>query len=183
MKSTTGYSWLELILGVLLLMLGIYTIFRPDVSFGAVVIVYGIVALITGIVDIALYISLNRRTGLGPVMTLIAGIFSILAGILILFNLNAGAWALTILFPIWFIAHCIAQLCNLGATKLFGGTAAYVVTIITCILGIILGIMILFDPWASAVSLVYFVGFYLLLLGIDAIVMAISRLTHSKRST
>lgn len=85
--------------------------------------VYGILAIDTGIADIVRYVKLERRTWLGPVLSLVAGILSIIVGILILANPAAGAWALSILFPIWFISHCIARLCNLGFTQMAGGTA------------------------------------------------------------
>lgn len=163
-------------LGILLIILGIYTFLNPNTALGAVVIIYGLVAIVTGITDIALYVSVERRTGFGSALSLVAGILSIIAGILIFINLAAGAWALTILFPIWFIAHCIARLCNLGVTRMVAGTAAYVVSIITAILGLLLGILLLFNPLASALSMVYIVGLYLVLLGIESIVIAFSKM-------
>lgn len=171
-RSTLG--WLELILGILFIVLGIYTLVKADVALGGIVIVYGLLAILTGIVDIVLYVKLDRRLGIGPVLTLVAGILSILCGVLILFNVGAGAWALSILFPIWFIMHCIVGLCYSGVTKRVSGTGMFVLMLILNILGIILGMLMLFNPWASALTLVYFVGFYLVLLGIQSLVLAIS---------
>lgn len=138
------------------------------------VIVYGLISIITGIADIIIYIKLEWHTGFGPVVSLIAGVFSILAGILILLNPAAGQWTLAIFFPIWFIAHCISRLANLGFTRMIAGTAYYLFSLIINILGLLLGFMLIFNPWASALSMSYIIGIYLILIGVGSIVMAFS---------
>lgn len=180
MSKRSNFGWLELILGILLIVLGVFTFASPQTALAGAVFVYGIVAILTGIADIVFYVKLERRTGFGPVLTFAAGILSIIAGILLLVNPAAGAWALSILFPIWFIAHCIARLCNLGFTRMAGGTAPFVISLATGILGLVLGVALLLNPLASALSLAYIIGFYLLPLGIGSIVMAFSRLGARK---
>ena len=89
---------------------------------------------------------------------------------------NAGKWVLSLLFPLWFIAHCISRLAGLNAVSFFAGRVAYWFTLILNILGLILGAMMLFDPWVSLLSLQYIVAFYLVLLGADCILLAFSRI-------
>ncbi len=54
------------------------------------------------------YVRLSRFTGLGLMLSLIAG--SLPRAALCRWLSLTWAWALTILMPIWFIAHCISGL-------------------------------------------------------------------------
>ena len=83
---------------------------------------------------------------------------------------------MTILFPLWFIAHCISRLPNLNTVRLLSGSFTYYFTLILNIIGLILGTLMLIDPWISLLSIRYIVSFYLLLLGIDCIILAVSSL-------
>lgn len=172
-KNVKLLGWGELILGILLILLGIYTFANPSAAMTGVTVVYGTLALITGIVDIIFYVKLEQRTGFGPAFSLVGGILSIIVGILILCNIAAGAWTLVILFPIWFIAHCVARLTHLPYIRLTVGNGYYYFTLAVNILGLILGFLMIFNPYLSFLSISYLIGFYLLFLGIDSLVFAI----------
>lgn len=92
---------------------------------------YGILALITGVVDIAFYVKMEQRTGFGPVLSLVSGILSAVAGLVILFNLSSGAWVIAVLFPIWFIAHCISRLTQISCVRFSGGNGYYYFALIS----------------------------------------------------
>lgn len=169
---------IELIVSILLVVLGVYTLSSPGAALESAVIIYGILAVVMGVFDIVVYVRLERRTGFGPVISLVTGIISILAGVMILLEPVAGVLALSWLFPIWFICHCISRLMNLGLTRLAAGTAFYYLALVLNILGLIVGIVMCFSPLFSVLTLAYMVGFYLILLGIDGIVMAVSNFTR-----
>lgn len=173
MKRTIG--WTELILGVLLLVLGIYTFASPASALIGMALLYGILAVVTGIADIILYVRLERKIGFGPTLSLVGGIFSVIAGIIILINPNVGGFAIAALFSIWFIAHCVSRLANLWITRLIAGRAQYYFSLVINILGIILGVILLLNPGLSALYAAYLIGFYLILLGIGSVVMAFGR--------
>ena len=135
-----------------------------------------ILALVTGIIDIVFYVKLEQRTGFGPGLSLAGGILSILAGLMILLYPSAGAWALVVLFPIWFIAHCISRLTRLPLVRLAGRSGYYYFTLVLNILGIVLGFIMIVDPLISLFSLGYVIGMYLLILGIDSLVAALDLL-------
>ena len=120
MRSKKTLGWGELALGILLIALGIFSFARPESALAGVTYLYGILALVTGIIDIVFYVKLEQRTGFGPGLSLAGGILSILAGLMILLYPSAGAWALVVLFPIWFIAHCISRLTRLPLVRLAG---------------------------------------------------------------
>lgn len=168
-RSTLG--WVEIILGILMIVLGIYTLINPvEETIIAIVIAYAIVAIISGIADFVIYFRLERRGGFGSALMILSGILNIIVGILLFVNPDAGAWTLSILFPIWFIFRCIARLANLDFVKAFGSRFEYWVSLIANILGIVFGAIILFNPFASLLSIVYFVAFYLLVEGFSSLV-------------
>ena len=104
MIKRSGLLWIELIGGILLLILGIATFVRPEGAITGIVIIYGIFAVLTGIADITFYCRIERHTGIGSAISLITGILSVMAGIMLLAYPRAGEWVLSFLFPIWFIA-------------------------------------------------------------------------------
>lgn len=120
-KNKTFLGWSELIVGILLIILSMYTFSTPSTTLTGVTVAYGILAIITGIADIVFYVKLEKRTGFGPVVALLGGILSIIMGILILCNIAAGTLLLVVLFPIWFIAHCVAHLAHLPFIQLTAG--------------------------------------------------------------
>ena len=135
MRRRSGFGWLELITGILLIILGIFTFVRPFRALSSFVIASGL-----------------------PVYP------------------SAGQWSLSLLFPIWFIAHCISQLTQLDRIRFAAGNAVYYVTLIINLIGLILGFMMVLMPRFSLISVSYVAGIYLLLLGIDSVVLAFSRM-------
>lgn len=56
MRKRTEFGWMELILGIILTILGIFTMIRPESMLNSIVICYGIVAAVSGIADIIFYV-------------------------------------------------------------------------------------------------------------------------------
>ena len=174
MRRRSRYGWLELIEGILLILLGIITLFRPGNVLKGITIAYGIMAVITGISDIVFYAKTERYMGFGPTISLVSGILSILAGLMLLMYPNAGELVLVLLLPIWFIAHSISRLTHLSLVRMTAGDFYYYFTMILNIAGVILGFLMILWPSIALFSAGFIVGIYLILLGIDSIVMACS---------
>ena len=176
MRKRSGYGWFELIIGIALVILGICTFIRPGGTLTGIVILYGIIAVATGISDIIFYVKTERYTGFGPVVSLISGIFSIMAGVMLLVYPAAGRWVMIMLIPLWFIAHCVSRLTHLSTVRVIAGTAYYWFALIVNIIGIILGCMMIVWPMLSLFSAGFLIGTYLVLLGVDSIVMGASKI-------
>ena len=65
---------------------------------------------------------------------------------------------------------------RLPGSGFFVGSGVYTVTLVLNVLGLILGFLMLFRPIFTLTVLQTFAGAYLILLGVDAIVMAVSRM-------
>lgn len=176
MRKRSGFGWLELAIGILLIILGILSFAKPGYILTGLVLAYGIVAIIMGIADIILYIQVERYTGFGPILSLISGILSVMSGLMLIVHPRAGTLVLTLLFPIWFIAHCISRLSNLHHIRLVAGNELYYFSLVINIIGLILGFMMLMSPVFTLKTIRCFAGIYLILLGIDSIVVAVSRM-------
>ena len=169
MKNQRMLGVLDLILGILLFLAGFHALTHPMSALAGVVVFYGLLAVITGIVDVVFYVKMERRTGFGPVVALVSGILSIFTGILVLTRPAAGGISLAILLPIWFISHCISELARLPLLRWTSGTRYYYFTLIV-------GLMMLFSPGLSILSLPWMAGIYLLLLGLNSIVLGLQKL-------
>ena len=59
MRKRSGFGWLQLGIGVLLILAGILTLFNPRPTLTGLIILYGILAVIMGAADI-LFFQLHR---------------------------------------------------------------------------------------------------------------------------
>lgn len=176
MSRRSGFGWVEFISGLCMILLGIFTIIRPQGVFTWAAVIYGLLAVITGVCDILFYIKTERYTGFGPIVALIAGILSVMAGTILLAHPGAGAWILTILFPLWFIAHGISRLAHLSTIRYIAGKTYYCISMIINILGIILGVVMLFEPVLTIVTAGTIISVYLIISGAESIALAFSEI-------
>ena len=181
MRRRSRYGWLELIEGILLILLGIYTLCNPGSMLRGITFAYGLLAVITGISDIVFYAKTERYVGIGPTLSLVTGVLSILAGLMLLCYPNAGVWIISLLMPIWFIAHAISRLTHLNFIRIAAGPFYYYFTLILNILGIILGFIMIISPNVAIFSVGFIIGIYLILLGVDSIVFACSKFDNGWR--
>ena len=174
MRRYSGFRWMQFIIGILLVILGIWTLSHPGAALTGLVLLYGLLAVLTGIADILFYVKMERYTGFGPILSLISGILSVMAGVMLLVYPGAGSIAAAVLFPLWFLAHCISRLATQPRILKFLNPFSYYLTLVLNILGLILAVLMLFNPAAAFLSLDTIIGCYLVLLGIDSIVLAFS---------
>ena len=175
MNRRSSFGWLELVTGILMIVLGILAFAVPNIIMTGMIVFFGIAAIIMGVTDILLFIRVERYTGFGPILSLITGIISVMCGVMLLVYPNAGKWVLSLLFPIWFITHCISRLAHLDVIRIMKGKFYFYFALVSNILGLILGILMILSPVLSFLTLQiigYVVAFYLILLGIESIVAA-----------
>ena len=170
----SGYGWFELIIGILLVVLGIATFLHPERTLTIIVIFCGVMAIATGISDIVFYVKTAQFTGFGPMISLITGVFGIMAGSMLLVYPSAGTWTMLLLLPVWFIAHCISRLTHLSIVHSRAGSFYYYFSMVVNIIGIVLGILMILRPVFAMYSYGVILGFYLVLLGIETILTAVS---------
>ncbi len=139
----------------------------------AIVIVFAIFAILKGLFELFLRSRVKELTGYKGKMPMVIGIIDLLIGIFFIFNIGAGVVALPYVFAVWFIIDSVLALFT---ADLFRGISEghYWFTVVINVLGILLGIMLLFNPLSSALTLSFLVGFYFMVVGINQIVYALS---------
>ena len=176
MTRRSGFGWLQLAIGIALIVLGVLALANPDLALSGMVIAYGIAAVVMGVANILLYIRVERYTGLGPILSLISGILSVMSGVMLMLYPRAGVLVLTVLFPIWFIAHCVSRLMHVNHIRYVAGDGVFSFALVVNIVGLILGFLMLLSPHTTLSTLRWFAGIYLVLLGMDGVVTAVSRM-------
>lgn len=176
MRRRSGFGWYELIEGILLMGLGIYSLFKPMQSLLGLVALYGAGAAATGIGDIVLYCRLEKHMGFGPTLYLVSGVVSLLVGIVLMLHPGARSWAVLLLFPLWFLCHCIGRISHISYARPLFSRGYYTLALIVNILGLVLGVLMLLSPRLSRLSFNLIMASILLLLGIDTLAEALSKL-------
>ena len=173
MDRRSDIGWTELLVGIVLIILGIFVIKQPVGIITWIVVVCGLIAILSGIADIVLYVKMERFTGFGPVISLVTGILGVMAGFMLMVHPGAGTWVIAMILPIWIIAHCISRLSHLQYMKMHFGSTYYTISLILNIVGLIVGILLVFRPMVTIFSMGVLVGAYLILEGIECIVTAV----------
>lgn len=163
-QQKRGVNWGHLVVGILFVLAGILAFINPLGNLEALAMGFAFLAIIGGIWRIA--------SPFGGVLRIVAGIFDILIGIFLLTNIYVAAMALPTVFAIWFIVDSLLHLVMLGYTRTLLGNGYFWLSLVINILGIIVGIMLLFSSVTAALTLTFLVGFYLLIAGIDLLIFA-----------
>lgn len=166
-----GFDWGSLLLGILFVITSLLSFQDPTGNLVAIVLVFAIFAIIKGIFEIFMRNKLKQLTGYKAHAPIVVGIIDIIIGIYFLFNLNVGIAVLPFVFAIWFILDSLFGLVTIDLAKSVS-TGYYWFTLIVDIIGLILGVVLLFNPLSSALTLSFLVGFYFMLFGITQIVYA-----------
>lgn len=169
LTSKNKFNVVYFILGLILLLTGIISFLNPMKSLVAIVLIFAISAIFEGIIQLAFRRRLNEYTGHKANSILVLGILDILIGVFLLFNMSFGVLALPYIFAIWFIIDSIGELIIADVFKVVS-RRYYWFKVVMNVLGLILGIMMLFNPIVSALTISFLVGLYFLTSGIDFIV-------------
>lgn len=165
-------NWWELIAGIVMIALGIASLARPSLAVTGLVYAYGAAGVIVGVADILRYIRVERYTGFGPMVSLVAGVLSVMAGVVILVNPRVGMAVFSLLFALWFITHCVSRLASLSWLRFVAGRGAYYAALVLNLIGLVLGVLLVVLPAASVLTLGYLTAVYLIVLGAESLVMA-----------
>ena len=169
MNEERRFNWGYLIIGILLV--SFMSLVNPESNLLAIVMYFGVGAIIKGCFELFNRRKINMVTGEQSNLPILIGILDIIIGVLLLFNIGASLAMLPYFFAAWFLIDSIN---DLFFAKVFKGVSneMYWFTIIANVLGIILAVMLLFDPITSALTLSLLIGAYFMITGVTYIVAA-----------
>ncbi len=168
-QTQSTNKWLGVLAGIVAILFGIFAFAMPLVMLASLVLFFAIFAIIEAL--ILLYGGIVAGGGAGSIRWVLIGaaVITLILGILALWNPIGFVIAIAFLIGIWMFV--------LGLFQVFVGIADrrapyWWLTLIVGIIGIIAGLYIMTQPIAGTVVLVWVLGIYAIVFGIERIVMA-----------
>lgn len=164
------FDWLSLLVGILMLLAGGYTLFAPLSVLLSLPLVLGILAIAKGVQTLWLRHQVNEILVQKSSWLLWLGIIDIVIGLLLIIKMGLALDVIVFIFAVWFIFDAIFEIMTVRVFKADKGY--YWLLIILSVLGLILGIILLFNPLLASATLVWLIAFYLIFIGIGKIIQA-----------
>lgn len=153
------YWWMLLLRGLIAIGLGIMAFAKPGLTLSTLVLLYGFYCLIDGIVAVAVGL-----TGGQMWQALLLGLVGIGAGLATLFYPGLTAMLLLYFMAVWAIARGIFEI--LAAIEFRKVIEGELMLVLAGIASIAFGVLIIANPGAGALSIIWILGGYALLVGV-----------------
>ena len=173
------YEKWSLLTSILMLIFAIFLIIKPLESLSTFITIFGVILIVDSIICFVNYFKTDaqiRMMSLG----LIEGLLTLLAGITIIITSNALTAFLPIMLAIWIIIKSLISFqyaINLATIKSSGWGWNLTMSILTFIFGVI----IIFNPFASATVATATVGVFLAITEIINIIESIITIIKMKK--
>lgn len=174
MRPRWGFDWHELITGVLSLIAAYVVVGMPRVSLTAMSVVFGFLALLSGLTTLSGVSKLRDFVGNWAIAALVFAIIDLLIGVFFIVDPSSGIVVMGYMVAFWFILDSIERLMVVGHLRDFG-TGYFIASIILDVLSLLIGIMLLINPAIAIISITWLIGFYLIVFGVNAIILAFAR--------
>ena len=141
-----NYSRNSILISALLIILSIFLIFTPSISLKVIVIAIGVIIAANGVLHTASYFSTPQDLKMFS-FELAMGIISLIVGLVFIFNPDIVNTFISFIIGAWIILKSITSLQL--AFNMKSSTDKWLITLILSIFTLILGIVMLFNPFAS----------------------------------
>lgn len=154
---------LEIVLGLIFIILGIFALNRPVLIVTVLVVWFGILSILRGITTIV-GIGAYGESG-SRVIRILIGIVDLIVGFIFVSNIVKGAFWLGFIFAFWFLVECIG---NLFLTARFSESKgiARIGILLLDIICLILAVLLILNPFVVTLTLPILVGTFSILYGV-----------------
>lgn len=161
--------WLSMLLGIIFFIVGIIVFFRPGDSYMALSVVFGIMVILSGILEI--YLGSNTAGQAGRGWLIAGGVIEILLGILLLSTPSILFTVLPYVLGFWLLFRGFTAIGVASDMSSYGASGSGW-TVALGILVIICAFFVLFNPVLGIGVVVVWLGLSLLFAGIELMVHA-----------
>jgi len=163
----SNYRTMFLFRGIVAVLFGVIALVWPKMTLSALVFVFGLFAVISGITAVVAALRHTEFPGWGWLLA--EGILGFLVGAVALIWPGITALAFIYLLAAWAILTGVFEVITPLAYPMGGGRA--LLTVLAGVLSIIFGILIASQPSSGLLAVVWLIGVYAILFGIMYIVM------------
>lgn len=156
--------------GVLALLIGVIMFAWPGTSLKIFALLIAAWLIVNGVLGIAAWLRARRFGGGGGM--LLAGILSLAAGVIVALLPETAVVALVVFIAFWAFVLGIMQIFGALTFRRLGARSWWVM-LITGLTGIAIGVLLVVNPAAGAVSLLWLIAAFLVLAGVLAILLGI----------
>ncbi len=166
-NSTVKNWWLLLIVGIIFLGVGIYTMTSPQDSYVALALLFSISFIVAGILEIIFSIS-NRKVMENWGWALFIGIVTLVLGVLLFSNQDVTEAILPFYVGFLVLVRSVQGISYSLDMKSYG-ILDWGNVMVVSVLGAILSFILLFNPYFAGMTLVFWTGLVLILAGVAGI--------------
>lgn len=153
------YEKNSIIISILMIIMSLFLIFEPIKALKTLVIIFGIIITISGIVSLISYFRLEKDLKIIS-FGLVEGLLEMIAGILILCNTEVMTTFIPIMVGIWIIMKNLIRF-QLSINLKQIPNSGWIWLLLASILAIILGVMIIINPFSFTLAITLVAGIIL----------------------
>ena len=158
-------KWSSLIMGTLLLIVAVIIFSYPVKNFYTLTWLIGLFILINGVIQLLFRRAARALAGSGSGLIVVIGIIDIIFGLLVIFNVGASSTFFIFMFAAWFIVSSIIGLMTISKQSRLMG-----LSIIVNVLGLLLGIILLFNPMMGMILVSTMIAITFAILGVTYVI-------------
>ncbi|MGY3750288.1 HdeD family acid-resistance protein [Vagococcus acidifermentans] len=167
-------DWPSLILGIVFVLAALMSFrLHPAQNVSILVSFFVVTVIFRGIYMLKIRSTVRELFRVSVTPLLVIGVIDILIGVYFLFNIRKGVMLAPYVFALWFLMDSLFGLFELGWLKQLS-TRLFWVSLVTNVIGLIIGMLLLAKPIVSLMTLSFMVGFYLMIAGLAYIMRAFS---------
>jgi uncharacterized membrane protein HdeD (DUF308 family) len=167
---TRKYEKVSILASALMIVVALFLMFKPAQSLSLIIILFGLIIMIDGVIHIINYFKIEQTERLIS-FELIEGLIEVFAGAAIAVTANSIVEFLPIIFAIWIILKNLINF-QMAINLKDIPNSDWGVMVLFSIIGIFLGFVIIFNPFASALAITTLLGMVLLIVEVLSIIDA-----------
>ena len=176
---TRKYEKVSILASALMLIVALFFNFKPAESLSLITILFGLIIMIDGVIHIINYFKIDPTQKLMS-FELVEGLIEVFAGAVITVCADGLIEFLPIIFAVWIILKSLITFQMALNIKTVPNTS-WGLMVVVAIIGILLGFIIIFNPFEATMAVTTVVGLALLIVEILNIIDACTILYHLKR--
>ena len=158
--------------GVLALLIGVIMVIWPGASLQVFAWLMAAWLIVNGILGLGAWLRGRTTGGRGGGAMAFAGILSLILGIIVLLLPETAVFAIVLFIAFWALVLGLMQIFGALAFRRMGARSWWVM-LISGIAGLAIGLVLIINPAAGAVSLLWLIAAFLMLAGVIAIVLGL----------